>query len=572
MAEPATSIYRSIELREYDKLENLAKMIISEKGWNKFLGILSKSQVRGAVIPGWNIPVKKGCLRDALVRLLGLETIIGLDCNYITNFNQIESNDLTDVRNQAFPIAIDLLREQVETRNTFFLDTDTFSTTPYAVFVKDIISARTAEIEALPSKPSLRQVYETYYGFTVLTSGRTSSYRAGASEQGVKYIEDLAAQFGNQTKLNARIFQPSKKAFENCTPETKEILWDILRMFNGGYDTRSNAAKKLGQIGDSRATEFIVMNYQNSTNHYFKPALIKALGSIGDPKGLDCVLKALNDSRLRKVAIISLGSIRHPETLKQLVRMKEANNQSDLGSVITALGNTRSEGALDILSSIMNNRRGRIVQKAIEALCSFGKRGFEKVTRDPSRLVKALKPSKNLHKMMHFLKKVPDFLWTVDLQKTIARTIRQTTNAYRIIDEIYTTPELSESNFIIDAILDHIRRMTRYRWTPWHFTRLLQGGKVQRLLGKAIRTSDRPQILISKISQCPELKNHPEIESAIKFVKRRDDPPPRSDKDWPFKRIIAKQISEPKDIAALQETLIAYLDNLADSATKQTEE
>jgi len=382
VAELTTSIFHSIELRNYDKLEVLAREVISDMGWDGFLRILSLSQIRGMTIPEWNIPSRKGPLRDALVRLLGLELLIGLDCDFISSFNQIKSDNLTDVRNEAFPIVIDLLRDQVECRNTFFLDTDAFSTTPYAVFVKDIISARTAEIEELPSKPSLREVYATYYGFTILTSGRTSSYRAGATEKGIKCIEDLATQFGKQTKLKARIFQPSRKAFVNCTNETKELLWNILRMFNGGWDTRSNAVKKLGGIGDSRATDSIISNLQNTTNDYFKPALLKALGAIGDPKGFESVLSCLNNSRLHRTAILSLGGIRHPNALERLIQIKNSNNRGDMVSIITALGTTRSKRALEILSSFLNSRNGRIVQKSVEALCSIGKEGLDELQRD----------------------------------------------------------------------------------------------------------------------------------------------------------------------------------------------
>jgi hypothetical protein len=542
VAELTTSIYRSIELREYNKLETLAR----------------------EVIPGWNISVRSGPLRDALIRLLGLEIIIGLDCDYLGTFNQIESNDLIEVRNQAFTIAIDLLREQIERRNTFFFDTDAFSTTPYAIFVKDIISARTAELEELPSKPSLREVYSTFYGFEILSSGRISSYHAGASEKGIKCIEDLAAQFGKQTKLNARIFQPSRKAFANCTSETKRLLWNILRMFNGGWDTRSNAAKNLGMIGDSRATHYIITNLQNTTNHYGKPALLKALGAIGDPKGLDIVLECLDNSRLRRVAILSLGGICHPNTLQKLIQIKESNNRHDLGSILTAIGTTRSIKALDFLSSLLTSRNGRIVQKGVEALCSIGTEGLERITKDSSKLVGVFKRSSTLHKMIRLLKRIPKFQWTSELQRKVAQTISRTGNICRIINELYTIPELAESTIIIDAILKHIEKKGRYRWNQWYMRRLLQGGKIQRLLAKAIRMSEYPQNLIRIISNHPELEAQYEIKQAIKFVKNRDvslRPPAIRQKDS-LKRVIAKQKSSPKKSTTVQQSLLAYLESL----------
>ena len=64
MAELATDIYRSIELRDYDKLEKFAREVISDEGWKRFLRILSESQTRGKTIPRWNIPARRGPLRD----------------------------------------------------------------------------------------------------------------------------------------------------------------------------------------------------------------------------------------------------------------------------------------------------------------------------------------------------------------------------------------------------------------------------------------------------------------------------------------------------------------------------
>ena len=563
MAGLETGIYRSIELRDYAELEKLAKEVVSDMGWKGFLEILFKSQELRQTIPGWNISVRKGTLRDAMIHLLKLEIIIGLDCDYIHNFEQIESHNLNDVRTQTFPIIIDLLREQIKRRNTFFLDTDAFSTTPYAVFVKDIINARTTEIEELPSKPSLRQVYSTYYGFMILSSGRISSRHAGAAEEGVKCIENLAAQFGKETKLNARIFQPSRKAFTHCTSETKELLWTILRMFNGGWDTRSSASKKLGELGDSRATDFIIMNLQNTTNHYLKPALLKSLGTLGDPKGLDSVLECLNDSRLRKTAILSLGGIRHPNALEKLVQIKNSNNRRDLGSVVTALGLTRTGKALEILSSFLSSRNGRIVQKSIEAFCAFGKEGFDELTKTPSKLVESLKCANGSHKLIRILSGIPSFQWTPELQKAIAHAIsRSRSQAQYIIREVNRIPELANSEIIMDGLLNRITYTSKYSWRRWEYRRLLRGGSVQHFLAKNIRISSDYKRILSVISRISELSILPEIKSAIEYVNKRDiiQKPLPIKQDKPQKTIIAKPIS--KQSPTMQQSLLEYLKDL----------
>jgi hypothetical protein len=470
------------------------------------------------------------------------------------------------VWNQTFPIVVNLLHKQIESRNTFFLDTDAFSTTPYAVFVKDIISARTAEFEELQSKPSLREVYSTYYGFTIFSSGRTSSTRAGAAEKGVKCIEELATQFGKKTTLDARIFQPSPKAFTNCTSQTRNLLWNILKMFNGGWDSRSTAAKKIGVIGDSRATDYIIMNLQNTTNHYGKPALLKALGAIGDPKGLGTVLSCLNNSRLRSTAILSLGGIRHPEVLEKLIEIKESSNRRGLISVVTALSITRSKKAIEVLSSLLESRNARIVQKAIEALISIGKDGLEKLDVQSSTIFSALSRSRSLHKMIRLLKRIPSFQWTSDLQRMIARTIDRTHNAFQIINEICGTPELAESNIIIESILQHLKKMARYRWNKWYIQRLTRKGNIQKLLAKAIRKSESPQQIILRISNYPELTADYEIKQAIEYVRRRDKSPksPVAQENQSPKTVIAKQKSSPKQPAFMQQSLIDYLENIVE--------
>jgi hypothetical protein len=565
VARQSTGIYRSIELRDYTELEKIAKEVVSERGWNEFLRILSESQRKGANIPGWNLSVRSGSLRDALVHLLKLENIVGLDCDYIHSFDQIESHDLIDVRKQSFQIIIDLLHKQVENRNTFFLDTGTFSTTPYAVFVKDIINARTAEIEELPSKPSLRQVYSTYYGFMILSSGRISNRHAGATDEGVKCIEDLASQLGKQTKLNARIFQPSRKAFMNCTSETKELLWNILRMFNGGYDTRSTAVKKLGELGDSRATDYIITNLQNTTNRYFKPALLKALGSLGDPKGLDSILEYLNDSSLRKAAILALGGIRHPNALGKLMQIKNSNNRHDLSSVVTAIGIVRTGKAIEILSSFLSSRNGRIVQKSVEAFCSIGKEGLDILAKTPSKLADLLKCTNKSIKLIKILKGIPTFRWTSELQKAIAQAINR--NRYRVqhlIKEVNRIPELAASEVVIDGLLKCIKRIPQYSWRGWLGRRLLNEGSIQYFLANAIRNSMDYQRILSAISKIPELNSSIDIRSAIEYAKNKSRLPrlPVLRQTKSIKRVIAKQKPPPKQPTTVQQSLLDYLKNL----------
>ncbi|MFW9887773.1 MAG: hypothetical protein ACFFER_06300 [Candidatus Thorarchaeota archaeon] len=218
---------RSIMMRDYGKVESLVDAKIRKTSWTKTAKHLVRLR-NYENVPGNSLfPMRKGTFRDAIIRVLGLESFSGIDTDLLSGFRDVSASNLAELRGEILEPSLDVLRNQIERRNTFFLDTDIMATSPYPVLVADLLGSRSAEISDLASKPNLWEVFSTYYGFVVITTGSVGNGFAGASKEAIECIESLSQQFGEQVKILAKLIKQSKDAFSNCSNYTKKLLWEF---------------------------------------------------------------------------------------------------------------------------------------------------------------------------------------------------------------------------------------------------------------------------------------------------------------------------------------------------------
>jgi hypothetical protein len=104
-----TTIERLAARRQYVELEKRADEHIKKEGWEDFLRLLEHTRSAGKA-------------RDSVVALLQLESVGGTDSDVLKEFVSLEGKNLRQVRANATEHAMNILKEQIETRHTYFLD------------------------------------------------------------------------------------------------------------------------------------------------------------------------------------------------------------------------------------------------------------------------------------------------------------------------------------------------------------------------------------------------------------------------------------------------------------------
>ncbi|MHA2023528.1 MAG: hypothetical protein ACTSWQ_07690, partial [Candidatus Thorarchaeota archaeon] len=102
------TISNLVTRRNYSELEKRADDYIEKDDWNAFLRHIQSTN-------------STGMARDALVALLELEAVGGTDTNMFTEFSSLEGSTLHEVRLDAIPRAMEILKEQIAEKHTYFL-------------------------------------------------------------------------------------------------------------------------------------------------------------------------------------------------------------------------------------------------------------------------------------------------------------------------------------------------------------------------------------------------------------------------------------------------------------------
>ena len=357
-----------LELRDIERLEKKVSLFIRSRGWSHVIDALQRCKESEAIVPGWDTPLREGILREGMIELLQLEAFVGLDVDFLEVFSDLEADDIDDLRKQVHKRAFKLLGEQVRKGNTFFIDIEGMKDNEFAVLVPDILNSRIREVQDLGSKPDLYEVYSTYYGFQVLTSGVNIQY-AGVPVELRENLLSVLGDLGGVDALSAKQLKFSPLAFRKCSPHLTVLLWNMLRLSNGGVKAKSKALVILGELGDTRAIDLIhsyVEEHRVSRGRTKERLLLDecllCLGRIGSPRSFELVRGMRRD-----VGKIALGGIRHPEVRQVFEKYPfRYMSRADLIQQITAFGKTRSREWLPMYESKKQTERAPSVLQAIE--------------------------------------------------------------------------------------------------------------------------------------------------------------------------------------------------------------
>lgn len=264
--------------RNYPLLDEYVGWLVQRQGWR-----VSFRHIRTLSCES---PVMRGKTRDAVLHMLGLNTVIGMDMDPLKQFANMKGNSLEELRTKALRSAMRKLQDQIEKRNTFFLDIDALTDTTFVSLVPDILDARREEVMKLTSQPSLRDILSTYYGFLVFSqappgeSGRSrGKYAITKAKRAFKRV---AKSMGKRLTAKGNLLSLRGSIWENTSPELHGLLMNTIRLCTGREPER--AAKELGQSGDSRVLDTLEeIHRRGSLRRAVKESVCNAILEIGRP-------------------------------------------------------------------------------------------------------------------------------------------------------------------------------------------------------------------------------------------------------------------------------------------------
>ncbi len=390
--------------RNYSDLEKRADEFTKNDGWNAFLKHIQSTNSNGKA-------------RDALVSLLELEAVGGTDTNMFSEFSSLEGSTLHEVRLDAIPRAMEILKEQIAKKHTYFLNVEAMAETPYAIIVGDVIEARKRELEQLEKNPSRIDVLGTFYGFTILmiegskphenatTTGygwrryrRSTWLDESITDTAAQAVKGLTGQFASEVDMDKRYRTlGSSPIFKSrCTIETANILADAVRLaLYKVPGNRSTAARKLGRTGDSRVLPFLHHRFALEQNRRVRISIAEGLGGIGHLSSID-VLKEqvkLPQRRLTKdleATIKAMGGIFSPTCKKVLLDLVENGGNTVKATAIQALGKQEPTGMVDLLTPYLGHKSKPVVRASVLALHELGKEGQRVVRTNAPDIIKRI--------------------------------------------------------------------------------------------------------------------------------------------------------------------------------------
>jgi hypothetical protein len=249
-----------------------------------------------------------GLLRGVLFDALGIADIQGLDRDPIVIIDKVGHLKAGAIADSARSAAIELLREQVNHSNTFFLDIDALRTSSSAVLVPYIVEARLNEFRnAYRGASSPFTMVSTYYGFEYAA---LAVRKGNWSEEFMKFLNRLAISNHRALPSVERDLDPDDVSFDNVSEKTAELLRTILVLTGPNSGKRAEAADHLGNIADPRSEPYL-RRVTNDEYSWVRKAAVKALGEIAMPATTPAFIRALGDldSSVRSEAVRGLVAV-----------------------------------------------------------------------------------------------------------------------------------------------------------------------------------------------------------------------------------------------------------------------
>jgi hypothetical protein len=387
-----------VSKRNYIELEKQAEEYLGFDDWKGFL-----HQIRRAGNTGKS--------RDALVSLLELRAVGGTDSDVFVEFEALEGDSLEQIRLEAIERALDILKDQIENRHTYFLDVEAMAETPYAILVKDVIDSRKRELAQLEVKPSRIDVLGTYYGFMILMIDGSKHYEASntgmqgygyrynyrqrrswldesITETAVNAMKQLTGDYAEPVEMDKtyRTIGNSSIFKRRCQKTTAAILADAARLaLYKVPGNRGAAARALGRTEDERALEFLHHRLAVEQNRSVRTSIVSALGRIGHVSSIDSLMRFIQQPTRRhssKEAIASvsaLGNIDSPQISNTLLRLMKEGKNEIRACAIQVLAQQDIPGLVDSISPYLKHASRPVVRASVTALIGLGHEGEDAI-------------------------------------------------------------------------------------------------------------------------------------------------------------------------------------------------
>jgi len=390
--------------RNYRELEKRADEYLLNDDWNGFL-----KQVQQAKSTGKS--------RDALVALLELEAVGGTDSNIFNEFDDLEGATLHEVQLDGIHRAMELLREQIANRHTYFLDVEGMAETPYAILVQDVIESRKKELAQLEKNPSRIDVLGTFYGFAVLMAEGSKPHESGTptaygwrrwrrrtwldesiTDNAANAVKSLTGEIAEEVDMDKRYRTlGSSPVFKSrCTKGTANILADAVRLtLYKVPGNRGTAARNLGRTGDSRVLPFLHHRLALDQSRKVRIRIAEALGNVGHVASIDILKEPVQQPQRRitkdlEAMIGSLGGIYSPECKKVLVDLITRGGNTIKAAAINALRQQEPSGLVELITPYLEHKSRPVVRASVVALTEMGEDGNEAIRSRLSNILKQI--------------------------------------------------------------------------------------------------------------------------------------------------------------------------------------
>ncbi len=429
-------IDEGIRTRNNELLESIAESYISEGHWSQYLRQMQRFSPFGKA-------------RDALVHLLDLESVGGTDSDIFKEFTSLSGANLDEIRADAVERAMDLLRSQIKVKNTFFIDTERMTTSPFVLLFDEVTESRLSELEVVSGNPTRNELLKTFYGFTLLTMGGNSnetenqSYRywrrrrfytsqPRLETEVKKAITQIMQDLSSEIHLNDRYETLGSSLFlaDKCTRDTSKILADIVRLtlYMTPWD-RGKAAFELGGTGDSRVLEFLHHRIQTEPDMKTKAAIARAIGGIGDPSSYSVLMNNLQTAvRFRvdfqSACVEAIGKIFTDESTEFLKSQLMRQDSKVIEAAIEGLARRDLKEFHDLLSPLLRKSSKVIVRKATAVLLEAGRQGRQLVIKNAPSIVNKLYNNRPSRDVMNRLLSLKEVQQNEEVQKFFARKLR----------------------------------------------------------------------------------------------------------------------------------------------------
>ena len=408
-----------IDLKMYDELVRYSEMEIQENGWNEFLQQVIEIRDRSADIdPLRPTEVNPGKINDAMLNILDLETVEGFDANLLNLVKSSQLTTLQEVRNAARKQTLKLLPRQIKKTNTYFLDISRMETNEFAIYIDDILDARTNEFRKLGEKSNLTlsHLLNTYYGFLIFASGNNASEISRA-------LNDLAKSLNiglNLPSIDALLVTPKGRRFTHCSSERRRLLDNLLAaalyesLHNPGHGdivpkSVCTAIHQTASLGGVCVVPYLLEICERSSSIPFRHYVLEALSHTGDERAVDLLFQLFQVPKERDYREIEfLGRIRGPKSIAALKRFAASFLRQGRSAAIRSLGAAYAVDEIDIIIDALSSSFHPDARLAgVEALILLRDKGFDAISERTSAVIGALQQDTASLGVLEILMNIP---------------------------------------------------------------------------------------------------------------------------------------------------------------------